>query len=146
MTAILSWVPLEATQVAVPTGRARRAPEDAVDRHQLSVEGLVQRRAVALVPLGHGRPGGLDPAFMGVGAAHEALEHVLLGRGPAQLGEQAGLDPRRALAVDEHAVAVEDHELDRHPGHATERPCGRPRDTSVASRARSRRVTVRPWR
>src|SRR5436309_988004 len=48
-----------------------------------------------------------------VGPAHEPLDHFCLGHRPAELREHGDVDPHGdALAVDQHAIAIEDDEPD----------------------------------
>ena len=50
---------------------------------------------------------------VGVGPAHESLDDFRLGHGPAERREHLDVDAHAdALAVHQHAVAVEDHEPD----------------------------------
>ena len=87
--------------------------DDAVDRGELCRE----RRPVALCGLLGPVRGQLAPdvrldllEHVRVGAAEEPFRDLGLGQLPAELGQQRDLKPDRdALAVDEHAVTVEDH-------------------------------------
>jgi len=55
------------------------------------------------------------------GATHEALDDVGLGQWPAEVREDLGFRPDgQALAVDEHTVTVEDHEVEA--GHGLQPP------------------------
>ena len=90
---------------------------DSGHRSELGGEGLAVEVLEGVLPVGgEGTPQmrfdlGLHE---GVGAADEALDDLALGEGPAQLGEDPHVDADgQALAVHEHAVAVEDDELER---------------------------------
>jgi len=93
--------------------------DDAGGRHEVGPERRLGRHPVALGPLGQG-PADLRldlHEHRGAVAADEALDHLLGRDRPAQLGDEPGLDPDdESLAVHEHPVAVEHHQVDRsHP-------------------------------
>ena len=51
---------------------------------------------------------------LGVTPAHESLDHFGLGHRPAEFGEHSHVDLYSdALGVDDHTVAIKDHERDR---------------------------------
>jgi hypothetical protein len=119
---ITTAVPMAtAAGTANPRGCPVQRLHDAVHRAEL---GLERRPVAAVEPL---LPAVRQPPAQpvqhcldheGLRAAHEPLDHLGLAQRPAELGEGGGLlADRQALAVDQHAVAVEDDQL-QWPGHA----------------------------
>ena len=64
---------------------------------------------------------GLDRSLgVAVGAPDEPLNYLRLAHGPAQLAQHPHVHlDGQTLAVDQHAVAIEDHQLDR-PRHGVD--------------------------
>ena len=101
-----------------------RGQRDPVERLKDSVhwrERVCERLAVAVLdrlvePIGKAVPEvGLDlRPRVSVRAADEPVDHLALAERPAQLAQHLHIHfDGQALAVDQHAIAIEDHEFDR---------------------------------
>jgi hypothetical protein len=91
--------------------------DHAVDGLELVLERLAVQPRVRVIPARLEAPPdrALDLAgHVRLGAAHEALDDLGLGQGPTEVGEDHRIDAHGdRLAVNEHAVTVEDHEVPR---------------------------------
>jgi len=89
----------------------------AVDGSELGRERLPVEGPIPLVPVRGQLPTemGLDcGAGVSVRAPDEPLDYLSLAQRPAQLPKRLDVHlDRQALRVDQHAVAIEDHQLDR---------------------------------